>query len=344
MSTRSAAPSASLAVTIHVIANVDDVTATVLFCTDTFWDDRGDEIVAIEPTVEVVRLVDQEHVTPGDLERITVAYFSPDTWPDRAANFMGTCVRADNLTWLQTFSAGTDSPIFNSLRDRGVTITNSSGASAKSIAQSVMMYLLALSRDLPQLARSQANHRWEPHSATDLSSVRLGIVGLGAIGSEVARLASAFEMKTIGLRRTVSGDEICETWTNDRLGELLGWADAITVTAPLTDDTRGMFDAAAFARMRQGAWFINVGRGEIVDEPALIKSLVDGHLGGAGLDVFAIEPLPPDSPLWVLPNVIITPHSSGTTDVSHRRQVDMFVDNFRRHAGGEPLENVTPDG
>ena len=171
--------------------------------------------------------------------------------------------------------------------------------------------------------------------------MRLGIVGLGAIGSEVARLASAFEIETIGLRRTVSGNDVCETWTNDRLDDLLGWADAIVVTAPLTDDTRGMFNAATFAQMRPGAWFINVGRGEIVDEPALIESLVDGHLGGAGLDVFAIEPLPPDSPLWVLPNVIITPHSSGTTDVSRRRQVDMFVENFRRHASGKPLENVT---
>jgi phosphoglycerate dehydrogenase-like enzyme len=323
------------------MANVGGVAATVLFCTDTFWDDRGDQIVAIDPTVEVVRLVGHEHITPGDLERITVAFFSPDAWPHRAANFMGTCVRANNLKWLQTFSAGTDSPIFTSLRERGVTITNSSGASAKSIAQTVLLYLLALSRDLPRLARAQANRRWEPQSSIDLSNVRLGIVGLGAIGSEVARLAAGFEIETIGLRRTVTGDEICETWTNDRIDELLGWADAIAVTAPLTDDTRGMFDAAAFSRMRPGSWFINVGRGEIVDEPALIDSLVSGHLGGAGLDVFAIEPLPPDSPLWVLPNVIITPHSSGTTDVSHRRQVDMFVDNFQRHAAGESLENLT---
>ena len=324
-------------------ANVGAVTAPVLFCTDTFWDDRGDEIVAIDPTVEVVRLVGHEHITPSDLERITIAYFSPDTWPERAANFMGTCVRAPNLTWLQTFSAGVDSPIFTSLRERGVVVTNSAGASAPSIARTVLLYLLALSRDLPRLGREQANRRWEPRSFVDLSSLRLGIVGLGAIGTEVARLAAAFEMETIGLRRSVQGDEICETWSNDRLGDLLGWADAIAVTAPLTDDTRSMFDADAFAQMRPGSWFINVGRGEIVDEPALIESLVDGHLGGAGLDVFAVEPLPPDNPLWVLPNVIITPHSSGTTDLSHRRQVDMFVNNFRLLTADQPLENVAAD-
>ena len=317
------------------------VAKTVLFCSDTFWDDRGDEIVTIDPTVEVVRLIGNEHVTPSDLDRINVAFFSPDVWPARTANFMGTCVRAPNLTWLQTFSAGTDSPIFKSFRDRGVTVTNSSGASSESIAQTVMLYLLALGRDLPRLTREQANRRWEPRSSTDLSSLHLGIVGLGAIGSEVARLANAFGMDTIGLRRTVTGDEICETWTNDRLDDLLEWADAIAVTAPLTDTTRGMFDADAFARMRPGAWFINVGRGEIVDEQALVDHLANGHLGGAGLDVFAVEPLPPDSPLWLLPNVIITPPSSGTTDGSHRRQVDMFVENFRRRTNGEPLRNVT---
>jgi D-2-hydroxyacid dehydrogenase (NADP+) len=317
------------------------VAAPVLFCTDTFWDDRGDEIVAIDPTVEVVRLVGKEHVTPSDLERITIAYFSPDAWPTRSTNFIGTCLRAPNLQWLQTFSAGTDSPVFASLRDRGVIVTNSSGASASSIAQTVILYLLALSRDLPRLVRAQASRRWEPRSSTDLSSVRLGIVGLGAIGNQVAHLARAFDMETIGIRRSVRGDEICETWTDDRLGDLLGWADAIAVTAPLTEQTRGMFDAEAFARMRPGAWFVNVGRGEIVDEAALIDALVSEHLGGAGLDVFATEPLPADSPLWVLPNVIITPHSSGTTDVSHRRQVDMFVDNFRRRTTGEPLLNVT---
>lgn len=320
------------------------MTTSVLFCTDTFWDDRGDEIVAIDPTVEVVRLVGTEHVTPSDLERLTIAYFSPDTWPTRATNFMGTCMRAPNLRWLQTFSAGTDSPVFSALRDRGVTITNSSGASAPSIAQTVVLYLLALSRNLPRLARAQAERRWEPRPSSDLTGMRLGIVGLGAIGSEVARLAAAFGMTTVGLRRAVRGDETCETWTNDRFDELLGWADAVAVTAPLTTDTRGMFDAAAFARMRPGAWFVNVGRGEIVDEPALIDALVDGHLGGAGLDVFASEPLPTDSPLWTLPNVIITPHSSGTTDRSHRRSVDLFVENFRRHRAGQPLVNVTAPG
>jgi phosphoglycerate dehydrogenase-like enzyme len=315
--------------------------APVLFCTDTFWDERGDDVVAVDPTLRVVRLVDDEHVATEDLDRITIAFFSPDTWPERASSFMGSCVRAPNLAWLQTFNAGTDHPVFDVLRERGVVITNGSGASAPSIAQTVMLYLLALSRDLPRLTRAQAERRWAPGRAVDLHGVRLGIVGLGAIGGEVARLADAFGMRTIGLRRRPTGSEPCETWTTDRFGELLGWADAIAVTAPLTDETRGLFDAGAFARMRPGAWFVNVGRGEIVDEAALVDALAGGRLGGAGLDVFATEPLPADSPLWTMPNVIVTPHSSGSTDRSNQRSVDLFVENLRRRVAGEQLLNVT---
>jgi phosphoglycerate dehydrogenase-like enzyme len=313
----------------------------VLFCSDLFWAEHGEKIVAVDPSVEVVLLVGDEHVTECDLDRITLAYFSGDTWPERAGRFLGTCTRAPNLEWLQTFSAGTDHPVFSTIRDRGVVVTNSSGSSAPSIAQTVLLYLLALSRDLPRLGRAQAAHRWAPATTRDLDGLRLGIVGLGEIGSEVARLAMAFGVETVGLRRSVRGDEVCETWTNDRYAELLGWSDAIVVAAPLTAHTRGLFDREAFAAMRPGAWFVNVGRGEIVDEEALVDALTCGHLGGAGLDVFAAEPLPVDSPLWALPNVIITPHSSGTTDRSRRRSVEMFVENFRRHTRGDPLRNVT---
>ena len=316
---------------------------TVLFCTDTFWDERGEDVVTIDPTVEVVRLVGDEHVTPGDLARITVAFFSPDAWPDRASNFMGTCVRAERLRWLHTMSAGTDHPVFAALRGRGVTVTNSAGAAAPSIAQTVMTYLLALSRDLPRSLRDQAARRWQPGPSVDLDGMRLGIVGLGSIGTETARLAQAFGMEVTGLRRSPTGAEPCETWPDDRLPDLLARADAIAVTAPLNDATRGMFDAAAFAAMRAGAWFVNVGRGEIVDEPALVDALLADHLGGAALDVFATEPLPVDSPLWRFPNVIITPHSSGTTDRTRRRSVDLFIDNFRRFAAGEQLTGVTRD-
>ncbi len=171
----------------------------VLFCSDTFWDQRGDDIVAIDPTIEVVRLVGDEHLTQSDLERITIAFFSGDTWPERSGMFLGACTRAPNLEWLQTFSAGTDHPIFGAIRDAGAVVTNSSGSSAPSIAQTVLLYLLALSRDLPRLGRAQAARRWEPGPAHDLHGLRLGVVGLGEIGTEVARLAEAFGMKVVGV-------------------------------------------------------------------------------------------------------------------------------------------------
>lgn len=312
-----------------------------LFCSDTFWDEYGDDVVAIDPSIDLVRLIGDEHVTPADLERITIAFFSADIWPERSGSFLGACTRAPGLEWLQSFSAGTDHPIFGAIRDRGVTVTSSAGSSAPSIAQTVMLYLLALSRDLPRLARAQSEHRWSPGPSRDLHGLRLGIVGLGSIGAEVARLAGAFEMEVIGLRRTVRGDEPCETWSNDRFRELIAWSDAVVVAAPLTADTNGLFDADAFAAMPRGAWFVNVGRGEIVDEVALADALSSGHLGGAGLDVFATEPLPSTSQLWELPNVIVTPHSSGSTDRSRERSTHQFLENLRRRTHGEPLRNVT---
>jgi phosphoglycerate dehydrogenase-like enzyme len=313
---------------------------TVLFCTDTFWDEAGDRIVAADPTVEIVRLVGEERVIASDLERITAACFSADVYPDRMRPFLGVCAQAPRLSWLHTSFAGTDHPVFDAMLARGITVTNGIGVSAPSIAGTVLLYLLALSRDLPRWTRDQDARRWESRRFDDLAGKRLGIVGMGAIGGEVARLAAAFEMEVVGLRRRPRGDEPCPTWTADELPELLAWADVIVVCAPLTDATRGMFDAAAFATMRQGAWFVNVGRGEVVDEPALIDALARGHLGGAGLDVFTVEPLPDDSPLWSMPNVIITPHSSGITSRSYRRSIDLFVDNFARYARGEPLLNV----
>lgn len=315
--------------------------ATVLFCSDAFWDGYGERVVAIDPTVEVVRLIGDEHVMPADVERITVAFYSDDLWPDRARSFMTVCLQAPNLAWLQSCTAGTDDPVFAHVTAKGATLTNAVGAAAPSIAQTVMLYLLALSRDLPAVLRAQAARTWQPLASVDLDGMRLGIVGFGAIGQEIARLASAFGVEVIGVRRRVRGDEDVTVWPTDRLPELLAWADAIVATAPLTDETRGMFDADAFAAMRPGAWFVNVGRGDVVDEAALVEALATGHLGGAALDVFATEPLPPDSPLWTMPNVIVTPHSSGETDRTRRRSAELFVDNFERWAAGAPLRNVT---
>jgi D-2-hydroxyacid dehydrogenase (NADP+) len=311
----------------------------VLFCTDTLWSERGDELRASAPAIDVVPLVGDDHVGDDDLARITIACFSADAWPDRAAPFLRVCLDAPNLGWLHTFSAGVDHPVFRSFVDRGVRLTTSSGASAVPIAHTVLMYLLALARGLPAWGRAQAAHEWAPHRSLDLDGLAVGIVGMGPIGQEIARVTGGIGMRPIGMRRTIAGDEPCETWTLDRLHELAGAVDALVLAIPLTDDTRELVDASVLRAMRPGALFVNVARGEVVDEPALVDAIASGHLGGAALDVFATEPLPPDSPLWDLPNVIVTPHSSGTTDGSNRRATDIFIDNVARFAAGAPLRN-----
>jgi D-2-hydroxyacid dehydrogenase (NADP+) len=311
----------------------------VLLCTDTIAHIHGEALLAACPDLELVTLVGEEVVNPEDLGRVTFAFLSGDAYPERSTQFMVSCLKSTNLSWLHTFSAGVDHPIFRSFIDRGVIVTNSSGASATPIAQTVMMYLLALSRDLPGWLRAQAEHRWAPRRLADLDGSTIGVVGMGPIGLEVIRLATAFGMRPTGMRRSLRGDEPCETWTLDRLHELAAAVDVLVLALPLTDDTRGMIDASVLDSMAPGARFVNIARGEVVDEDALIDRLRSGHLGGAALDVFATEPLPADSPLWDLPNVILTPHSSGSSSSADDRAVEVFIDNLERLTTGQPLRN-----
>ena len=311
----------------------------VLLLTDTYFEKYEQQLRAVDATLDVVLIEATGVPTQADLDRVTVAFFSDDAWPDRARSFMAASLKSPNLTWFHTMSAGTDAPVFAMLIDRGVRLSTSIGTASSSIAQTVMMYLLALTRDLPELMRAQSRREWLVLRRRDLADVRVGIVGLGSIGTEVARLLLAFGSMPIGLRRTVRGDEICETWETGRLHELAASVDALVVTAPLTDETRGLIDAGVIAAMPAGALFVNVGRGEIVDEPALLGALESGHLGGAGLDVFQTEPLPAESGLWDHPNVIVTPHSSGATYRTARLTDELFVENFRAFLAGEPLPN-----
>lgn len=278
----------------------------------------------------------------GDPAAVELAYFSGDLYPERVRDFALALRDAPRLRWLHTFSAGVDHPWFQALRARGIRLTTSSGAHAVPIAHTVLLYLLALSRGLPAWMDAQRRRGWEPHPVVELPGLVLGVVGLGPIGLEVARLGAAFGMRVIGVRRTPRGDEPCETWPLARLDELVALADALVLALPLTDGTRHLLDAARLARMKRGAWLVNVGRGALVDEAALVEALREGRLGGAGLDVFETEPLPPESPLWEMPNVIVTPHSSGNTPGNLVRATGIFLDNLGRFVRGEPLRNEVP--
>jgi phosphoglycerate dehydrogenase-like enzyme len=287
----------------------------------------------------LVRHVSRAGGPEPDHASIEVLYFSGDVFPERTREFAITALKAENLRWLHTFSAGVDDPFFRTLQERGVRLSTSSGAHAGPIAQTVMLYLLALSRDLPGWLRDQAARRWNPRAIGELSGLHMGVLGLGPIGLEVARLGGAFGMTVTGVRRTPRGDEPCDTVGLDALDALLPRLDVLVVALPLTDDTRGLIDAEALGRLRPGALFVNVGRGPIVDEPALVDALRTGHLGGAGLDVFAEEPLPEQSPLWGLPNVIVTPHSSGTCPGNHLRATEIFLENLAQYLKGGVLRN-----
>jgi len=314
------------------------VTRPVLLCSPTAWE-RDAPAPELAQAVELLPFVAGHPLDGPDLARVELAHFSADLYPATSLAFLRSCIDAPNLRWLHLFNAGVDHPIFTSFLDRGVRLTTSSGASATPIAHHVAMCLLALARDLPGSLRRQAAHDWEPRRADDVEGRTVGIVGMGPIGCETARLADALGMRAVGVRRTVRGDEPCETWTLDRLPELLPIVDDLVLALPLTDGTRGLVGAAELGRLRRGARLVNVGRGELVDEDALVDALRSGHLGGAALDVFRTEPLPATSPLWDLPNVIVSPHSSGDTPLTEIRAGQAFVDNLGRWVRGERLRN-----
>ena len=280
----------------------------------------------------------------SESDGLEVLYFSGDLFPEPTRDVAIAALKADDLRWLHTFSAGIDNEFFQILIRRGVRVTTSAGAQAVPIAQTVLMYLLALSRDLPGWLREQAERVWRPRAIRDLQGTHLGIVGLGPIGLEVARLGAAFGMRVTGVRRTPRGGEPCETWPLERLAELLPTLDHLVLALPLTAETRGLLDAALLARLPAHAVFVNIARGEIVDETALVDALAAGRLAGAALDVFAEEPLPADSPLWSLPNVIVTPHSAGTNPGNEARATEIFLDNLGRYVRGEPLRNEADAG
>lgn len=300
----------------------------VLFCTDTFWAEYADRVRGIDPNIEAVLLEGDSPVSDTDIERITIAQFSHDAWPERAGNWFGVAMRAPNLAWLHSMSAGVDSPVFGTFLERGVRLSNSSGASSAPIARTVMMYLLALARDLPRMMRAQSRAEWEWARWNELDGQLVAVLGWGPIGQEVARLASEFGMQPTIVRRAAHGDEPFPTRPLSELADVVAEVDAVVVALPLTEDTRGLISADVLGSMQSHAFFVNVGRGELVDQPALVAALTSGGIGGAGLDVTTPEPLPSDDPLWSLPNVIITPHNSGSTNGTGRRANERFLANL----------------
>jgi len=252
---------------------------------------------------------------------------------------------APSLNWVHAHSSGADRPVYGDLIARGVAVTTSSGANAGVVVQTALAGVLMLARCFPQLLAAQRNRSWAPLVGSglprDLAGQTAVIVGWGPIGRGLASLLAALGLHVVAVRSTDGAAEppASETMSYERIGEILPRADWLVLCCPLTERTRGLIDAAALARLPAGARLVNVARGEVVEEPALIDALRRGALAGAYLDVFAHEPLPAESPLWDMPNVIVTPHTAGHSDGNEMRVAAIFLDNLRRWTEGQPLLN-----
>ena len=252
--------------------------------------------------------------------------------------------QGERVRWLHTASAGVDHVLTAEVKTKaGLQVTNSGSAFEIAISEFVLAWMLMVARRLPLLLERQRAHVWEWVPQQELYGATVGIVGLGPIGRGVAMRSKAFGMRTLGFRRQNKAvDDVDEVLTGPvGLARVLAESDYVVLAAALTDTTRALLGAEQLAQMKPGAWLINIARGAMIDEPALVAALQNKTLAGACLDVFAREPLPTESLLWNMPNVYICPHSSsGWTEGLQTRQKQLFLDNLRRFAGGEPLANV----
>jgi phosphoglycerate dehydrogenase-like enzyme len=255
-------------------------------------------------------------------------------------------VRASpGLRFLQATSAGAGEQVraanLTAAELDRVAITSASGVHAVPLAEWSLLGLLAFTKNLPRLRRDAAERHWDHYPVDELRGRTVLVVGVGEIGAEIARLASAFGMRVLGVKRDVDEPvaHVESLHPPAALDELVEEVDAVVITLPLTQETRGLISRRTIGRMRDGSIVVNVGRGGVIDEEALIEALVSGKLAGAALDVFAEEPLPETSPLWALDNVIISPHTSALSWHENERIVELFADNLRRYLAGTELRS-----
>lgn len=311
-------------------------------------------IEAVDPrirTIEIPDLVqtvrfrtDDKGLGPEDVARIKSQLAEADILFGHntvSAEFLGS---ATNLKWFQVINAGVERLAAEGMLDKGFAITNASGLAAIPIAEYVVCMMLMLAKEIHKSVRSQAEQKWDWRFTDDLTGKTMGIVGMGAIGRETARLGQAFRMRVIATRRTVTEatrEEHCdEVLPYSQLDRLLAESDYLVLCVPLTPETRGMVGAAELAKMKPTSAIINIARGAVIDQEALIAALKAGTIGAAALDVTDPEPLPPESELWGMENVIITPHVSGAVKGYGHRAAEIFLANLERWVKDEPLQQL----
>ena len=301
-----------------------------------------------------------DHLTDEQLDRIRaisdeIEVTVPDTIEDRAIEMPDVEVvfgdfnlsmigKAEKLRWVQAIGSGVDDMLFQEFVNSDVTLTSMKGLVGSHLADHAWALLMALSRSIGRAVRERSwasrfsirDQSWELEGRT------LGVVGLGGTGVEVARRAQGFRMKVIAVdsEKVSKPDFVDQVRDMSRFYELLENSDVVVICTPLTDETRDMFDEEAFKHMKDHAFLVNVTRGEIVHGPSLMKALENGMIGGAGLDVTPEEPLPDDSPLWSMKNVVVTPHTAGGSPLRIDRTVDLFCENLSRYVEGKPLLGI----
>ncbi|MCA0457486.1 MAG: D-2-hydroxyacid dehydrogenase [Chloroflexi bacterium] len=248
------------------------------------------------------------------------------------------------LKWIQATSAGIGQFVKQNYATTGWKFTTASGVHARPLAEFVILSMLFFARDFEYLQRSKAAHHWARNATTELAGKTLAIIGLGKIGQEAARLAKAFDMRVIGNRRSAKADgtmpNVDELYPPGDLSPLLTQADYLLLITPHTPETEGMIGAEQIDQLKKGAVVINISRGAVMDYKALTAALQNGHLRGAALDVFPVEPLPADDPLWDMPNVIVNPHSASTADTENAKITRIFIDNLKAYLADKPLHNL----
>lgn len=247
----------------------------------------------------------------------------------------------DHLRWIQSWTAGVNNLPLQKLQQKNVLVTRASGVHAYPISETIFAYILGFTRKLHEYIRNQQGKTWHhAYLKEEVHEKTIGLIGVGAIGKETAKIAKAFNMNVLGVRRSGEDtDYVDKMYTTDELDTVLPLCDYVVVSLPLTTDTKHLFNKEKFALMKDTALFINVGRGDTVHEEDLIDALKNGQIAGACLDVFEEEPLPETSPLWEMKNVIITPHTAGSTEYYKERLIkNIFIPNLKRYLNGEKLQ------
>lgn len=308
-----------------------------IIVTSAVADQVRERVAELKLPVELI-VVGDDGVTDADLSQANALFRANLS----KAAYQQVLERAQSLRWMHTASAGVENLLSETIKDRGITFTNSAGVHAIPIAEWVLHALLMIVKRGPRMLAAQHEQRWERDVEFDeLGGKTLTILGAGGIGQEIARRAAGFGMRIWGVNRSGRAVESFERIVSgEQWRDLLPETDFLVIAAPLTAATKQLIGERELEALPDHAWLINIARGAIVDEPVLIAALQSGSIAGAALDTFEQEPLPVESPLWTLPNVLISPHSSGSSPRSTDRVVDLFIDNLQRFVADQPLLNV----